>query len=210
MLSFNRPFTASFRSTNVGKENPHVILVFASSAFEHDKTSTLDLGATSCESSLWMSETSLVCKTSRGDAGSLRVHITIGQAIGSATSSVSYTAPAASTCFFANIAGTGAIRLVMSGSALGTAALSKAGRAGSSAASSTVWASDSSLSLTPCSGRVSTQEPLVLTVVQQAGSITSLDSYDRGTAPSRTRPNARAPGGPAVNTPGAARTSCVH
>ena len=75
-----------------------------------------------------------------------------------------------------NIAGTGAIRLVMSGSALGMAALSKAGRAGSSAAASTVWASDSSLSLTPCSGLVSRQEPLVLTVVQQAGSITSLYS----------------------------------
>ncbi len=99
MLSFDGPFTASFRSTNVGEEKPHVILVFASSVFEHEKTSTLYLGATSCESSLWMSETSLVSKTSRGDASSLRVQITIGQAIASATSSVSYTTPAASTCF---------------------------------------------------------------------------------------------------------------
>ena len=54
-----------------------------------------------------------------------------------------------------------------------------------------------------CSGRVSPQEPLVLTVAQQAGSITSLYSYDRGSASSLSRTNGRATGGPLVTIAGA-------
>jgi hypothetical protein len=168
-------------------------------------TGALRVASTASEATVWQSDSSVVgmAGLDRRVLGSWMVAVTCGSAAGSLTEVMSFDRMVLSTCFFANIAGTGAIRLVLSGSALGTAALSKTGRAGSSAATSTVWASDSSLSLTPCSGRVSTQEPLVLTVVQQAGSITSLYSYDRGAASSLSRTNGRATGGPLVTIAGA-------
>ncbi|MGB1597834.1 MAG: IPT/TIG domain-containing protein, partial [Promethearchaeia archaeon] len=95
----------------------------------------------------------------------------------------------------------------MAGGGLGAGASSMSARTGASASETTAWVSDTAVSLMSCRGHVASQEPLVLTLVQQAGSTTSLCSYDQGMASSVSRSNGPASGGALATISGSGMAS---
>ena len=136
------------------------------------------VGATGCESSEWVSGTSVRCLASHGVATTQRVMITVGEKAGSVTETFSF-GPGLSDRWINNYAATGAVGVTVIGELVSVAAYSVQVRVGGTAVESTVWQSSSSvIGLT--SHGISATLRLALTASGEVGSMTEAVSFDAG------------------------------
>ena len=78
------------------------------------------VGESGAEGSVWVSETSVVCRAGSGGAGSVGAGVTVGERVGSMSEGVSYETGRSSTVGAGNVGTAGGDSVSLSGSGLGS------------------------------------------------------------------------------------------
>ena len=135
------------------------------------------LGSTSCESSAWESETSILCRQGRGRGASAHLTITTGILLSSASQTASYDVPVIHRALATNCPATGYCVVEVHGSGFGSADFSPTARIGRTGCMATPWTSQSSLQckIPRGTGKLTT---LTSTVGGIVGSVSVSFSYD--------------------------------
>jgi hypothetical protein len=134
-------------------------------------------GFTACESSGWVSDSSVVCKISAGVSRTLRLSVTAGVQVGTRTYAMSYKEPTLTSVAVTNHATTGGSILTVSGANFGTVDVSVAARVGGTASISTWWKSDTGVTARVATGVASTLR-VAMTAGVQVGTREAAVSYD--------------------------------
>ncbi|KAJ1475837.1 hypothetical protein T484DRAFT_1827001 [Baffinella frigidus] len=147
-----------------------------------DYTAAARTGPEGCESSEWVSDSSLFCKTGFGLGRSTSVAITAGVRVGTMTAVLSYNSPALSgggnaTFGRNNSPSTGSVSMTVVGSSLGLLDYTGAWRVGSTACEASEWESDSSMRCLSSGGVFGTLR-VAVTAGVGVGSVTEGLSYD--------------------------------
>jgi hypothetical protein len=101
--------------------------------------------STACESSVWKSTTTMMCRASSGVGGTRRVFVTVGQSIGSLTEAFSYCVPQISILSSQNCPAQGNCVVQIYGSGFGQTDFSTRARIGRTACIATPWTSESAI-----------------------------------------------------------------
>eukprot|EP00961_Rhodomonas_salina_P228162 3083868-Rhodomonas_salina.1 len=128
---------------------------------------------------MWVSDSALLCQSASGVGETVRVSMTAGGSVGSMTEAVSFDSSSVSVAMVVNRPATGSTSVTLSGSGFGSSLSSTFVRSGSSSCEASVWVSASSMMCRASSGYGATFG-LSLTAGAQAGSLSSVISYDGG------------------------------
>ena len=158
-------------------------------------------GPTACESTRWVSQTSLRCMTGGAAQGTRTAVVTAGGRGGSISMALSMDGMMISIVRRSNTAGTGSASVTVHGSGLGMAALTSRGRLGQTGCEGSRWESETSLRCLAGRGARGTHTALV-TAEGQAGSATAVYSADAGTVSSGKRYNMGSTGSASVTVHG--------
>ncbi|KAJ1467356.1 hypothetical protein T484DRAFT_2027455 [Baffinella frigidus] len=132
---------------------------------------------TACESTEWVSETSVRSRPAGGIHGTRRVLLTVGDRVGSVTEAFSVDVPMLSVMTRQNRAGTGSASITVHGSNFGHSSYCGAIRVGATACEDTSWESSTAVRcLVP--GSVRGTRRVLLTVGGRGGSATEAWSVD--------------------------------
>ena len=144
-------------------------------------------GSSSCESTQWVSETSMVGRVSHGTQGSRRVTFTAGEISGTMTDSLSIDSALMSVVIGANRALTGSSSVTVAGSGLGLADYSGRMRIGKTTCEASIW--DSETSVKCLLGYSSAVKVVGMTIVQRVGSVSPSWSVDEALLSTLRREN---------------------
>jgi len=132
---------------------------------------------TNCEKTLWISDSTISCRSSGGASQSRSMVSTAGNQIGSLTQSITFESSVIGTKSGANLASTGAISMLIQGSGFILNSFSARARVGSSAVERTEWTSDSQITsqvAANCAGSLR----IGITAQQSAKTLTFVHSYN--------------------------------
>jgi hypothetical protein len=149
------------------------------------------IGRSGSEATMWWSTSSMAAKAARGGLGSVRVAMTVGNRVVSATESVSYDIGGLSGLGRGNL-GMGRAATVLGGG-MGSMVTTGALRVASTASEATVWQSDSSVvGMAGLDRRVLGSSMAAVTCGSAAGSLTEMMSFDRMVLSSARKANTAA------------------
>ena len=153
------------------------ILLLGSSFGQSEATVNARIGFTASEATVWISDTSAVCKAGQGSGSTIRLAVTVGMRPGTHTQAWSYDSPSISSLGRPNIPSTGSVALTIFGGAFAHADISPWARVGFTSCEGTSWTSETSVKCLVASGVFATLRVLVTASVK-AGTTTELMSYD--------------------------------
>ncbi|KAJ1465477.1 hypothetical protein T484DRAFT_1864633, partial [Baffinella frigidus] len=169
-----------------------------------DYTAAARTGLEGCESSEWVSDSSLFCKTGFGLGGSTSVAITAGVRVDTMTAVLSYNSPVlsgggnATTFGRSNSPSTGSVSMTIVGAGFAINDYSQRSRVGGTACEATSWESDNSMRCLSSGGVFGTLR-VAVTAGVSVGTVTESLLYDVPMLSITTRAN-RAGGGSASVT----------
>jgi hypothetical protein len=172
-FSYNLETTSSVRVQNSPASGSVCVTILGSGMAIQQYTLQARTGETSQESSQWLSDSAVACKSTASMGQTKRLTSTVGIRTGSTSEFLSHSIPVASISSRQNVAGTGALSVTIFGPNIGHFPFSQNIRLRSSDSERTSWESDSSLrvqSALPCSG----SGRAAVSVGQRSGSISSL------------------------------------
>ena len=157
-------------------------------------TTGVRLGQTACESSDWVSDTSVRCKHSQGGRMSLRALVTVhGGGRGSISAAFSYDRVQLSSARRGNAAASGSASVTIHGAGLGLAGNTLSVRYGETACERTVWGSETAV-WCAVARRTGASQSVIVTAGGRAGSTTWAHSVDVGTVSNMQRANTASTG----------------
>ena len=130
---------------NIQGASATMISVIGDSFWTEGASPGARVGVTGCESSAWVSETSLECKSAVGTGGSVRVILTLGGVTGTCSDTISYDGVVVSAASVRNLMSTEHRSVTVEGAGLGLWSVSRGVRHGQTGCESSVWRSDTSL-----------------------------------------------------------------
>lgn len=142
-----------------------------------DVTPRSAVGSTACAATFWKSRSSVLCRVSAGIGEEHPVLVSIFNVFASKLAAFNYLSPRANETAQSNLARDRQAHMVLLGMDFGRAAYSAQVRAGGSAAGTTVWISDSSLSCSPAR-TVSPEGAAVVISMQGEGTSNNFISHD--------------------------------
>lgn len=160
-------------------------------------------GGTGCESTRWVSDTSLACKAPRGVSSPIPLSLTVGRTVSlTATDLFSYDTPSLTSLAFPNGPASGGASITILGASLGWLDLTPAGRIGGTPCEATGWLSDSSVA---CRLPLGTNlgHVVAVTVDGELATIVGSFSYNVAFVSGVAFPNGPATGGVHVTLHGA-------
>jgi hypothetical protein len=131
---------------------------------------------TGMEVSLWISDSSLVCKTAGGYSATRLMSVTAGKNMGSQTRAFSLEVPRISALTFWNVPSTGSASLTLAGESFSFLSGCFAARIGMSKEENSVWISDTSLYLKTPAGRFNSRR-IQLTVGERIKTLSRALSF---------------------------------
>eukprot|EP00960_Hanusia_phi_P078066 768777-Hanusia_phi.AAC.7 len=173
---------------NFGGAEHHSVIVLGLGFGLGDFSVRSRLGSTSCESTLWSSDSLITCKAPVGFGASHSIAVTLRRLVGTAEMAVSFDTfqlippPAVIN------RQTGSFYIEYSGYNLSTHVLSPAMRMGSTACELTEWSSITSISCVVPRGEGSSVK-ISFTASAQVSTISEIYSYDKGSISSSSRSN---------------------
>ena len=143
-------------------------------------TEQVRLQQSACESSMWVSESSMKCKPINGEGGSKKMVLTLGQLLGTSSSLLSLDPSSAPRILRSNAGGTGSVSVTLEGAGLVGISMSAKCRFAQSSSEATNWQSSVEI---PCLIAKGAQGSLyvVLTAATLVSSLTHAISFDRET-----------------------------
>jgi len=149
---------------------PGFLEVRGTSLGHDDWTPGLALGGSTCESTRWLSASSLMCKHSSGRRRSLAAVVSLVAVPGSFSNGYSYDIPAVSGVAPRNQPATGSALVTVRGVNFASAFYSLAVSSGGSAAEASAWHSDSSVRGMAAAARPAGANTVAVTAGEQVGS----------------------------------------
>jgi hypothetical protein len=178
IMSFDRQQFSNIHGANQRiSEFSHVTIQgLAINAFPHSRRAAV--GSTPCESTRWISWTSMYCKEGRGGHHTSLYKVTAGQRVSSVSAGFSIDLSAVSVVSGFNIAGSGFGMLTLHGTGFGEVRYSLSGRPGSTSCPSTDWKAETALFCNVGGGTRGTHH-FVLTAGMRGGSVSQSWSVDK-------------------------------
>ena len=183
VLTYDRAIVNDWsHGSNIAVQSGQIMSVQGNGFVKTDFTHGLRLGYTHCELSLWISDSSLLCKPSSGLIASLRTLVTVGVQGATQSESLSYNAP---TIVFTlpslqestrNLSPAPQDLVSVTGINFGVYAASSSLRTGSTASPFTQWTSFTAIIARAAPGYGSTFG--VLTAGRKSGSVSSIFTFD--------------------------------
>eukprot|EP00961_Rhodomonas_salina_P046333 621865-Rhodomonas_salina.3 len=190
-FNYTSPDISTVSVTNVGRTGNDVISLFGlrfGAAFNiltaidigsADWTNALRAGVSACQSSEWVSDTSVLCAMPAGADATLSVVATVGRADSTLTELLSFDACLPSDSALTNVAGDSPSTLTISGSSFNLFDISPAVKALGTAAEHSAWVSDTTITCGHAAGSGSSLGVTVTAGGTLVGSITQLMSFDQ-------------------------------
>jgi hypothetical protein len=172
VIRANVPATGSVMITVVGA-------AFGTSSY----SSVLNVYGTAAETTVWVSDTSMLCRVSAGIMSTRAISVTAGVRVGTVTEIVTYDTPTATLTWPANTPMTAGDHLqaapthIISGANFGQTGVTANGILGGTTFEATMWMSDSSISPRFASGFFRTHT-IAVTAGIMVGTLTESISYD--------------------------------
>jgi len=178
ILSFDIPAVSVVLSSSNGPATGSVYLTLTGmSLAQHGGSPLSRIGRTCCESSMWVSDTAVACRHTRGVAGTRQVSITMKEVTGSMSQASSYDRPSVSSMGLKNCPAAGSCVLEVFGSGFGSVDFTPIIRIGRTSCASTPWKSESSVKCRVPMG-TGRNAGISTTVSGLVGSLTWVFSYD--------------------------------
>ena len=139
------------------------------------------LGDTGCESTTWISESSVSCKVTTRSGATLGTSLTLGinSEVAQTSEAISFDASSISSARQVNNAVTGSASLTLSGAGLGMVSLTAMGRSGHTGCEGTEWESETSVRCLMGHGARGTRR-VAMTAGERSGSMSEGYSVDGG------------------------------
>jgi hypothetical protein len=180
-VSFDAPRSSSIRSANVPNTGSVRALVFGYALAQYDATKASRISSSACEQSLWLSSSTMMCRTASGiDKWSGKPHfvvLTAGERAASVSDLLSYLIPSVSGLALPNGPWRLGNILTIIGQAIGLTLESQVGRIGFSSVEVTRWESETSVRCT-VQGGVGASWRVAITAGVFYSSFTEAYSYD--------------------------------
>jgi len=191
-VSYDAPSVSSAGASNVASSGAMSVSVCGRGMGASGPSAVGRVGGSACASSVWRSDSGLVC---RAVAGHGRDHVVLASAgvqRGSVSGAASYNAPSVSSAGVSNVASSGGLSVSVVGwGGMGLSGSSAGGRLGLTACEGSGWASDSAV-VCKAPGGVFGGAVGVVSAGVQRGSASLLLSYD----------------GPSVSSAGVSNVAC--
>ena len=168
---------SSSQRQNMGASGSVSVTIYGSGFELGVESGSARMSWSSCESSRWVSDTSLQCRTGRQDGGSQRAAVTMGGQQGSATESVSADRTSLSAVWRHNVVSTGSGSVTVYGSGLGLSWQTVGAGVGVSGSEASVWESESGVRCRASAGTGGSRT-VYTTVNLMHGSMTTAVSSD--------------------------------
>jgi hypothetical protein len=179
VFSYDAPIVSDVHSANVQFAGKSFVAIMGSGFCVEDGSLRGQIGNTACENSLWMSETSLLCRASAGNSGSATAIVTNGRMLAAASDCVSYDLPAVSSESMSNVPPAQRTRAFLNGVDLGSIDRSAKVRHGMTNGESSAWISGTSVvSLSPGYRNWGGSKATVLTIGELTDTATNMFSAD--------------------------------
>jgi hypothetical protein len=179
-ISYKKPAVLSFIPTAVATSGVHSVTIFGDHLAVVDSSFKIRLSFSSALASVWLSDSSLRIKGSRGTGLLSSVHLSFNRETSLSAANFSYVAASVLSTSRTNQPTTGSLGLALTGSFFGNSEFSLAVRLGTSASESQRWISDSHLTL-KCPIGVGIQMQLTFSVEMITSSASNLMSFDANT-----------------------------
>jgi hypothetical protein len=180
VVSYSKPVISAVLVCNVPVTGSGSLTIWGSwFGLLGDTSPWARMQGSSCEQTTWVAHSSVICRMPSGDGWTGMTTVSAGRRSGTRTAATTYGTAAVSSARRANTASTGAFVIaLLAGRGFGAALASPAARFGSSSCETTLWISDTVLTLLPASG-VHGSRSISLTVGQKLGSASAALSFDR-------------------------------
>eukprot|EP00960_Hanusia_phi_P066140 766326-Hanusia_phi.AAC.4 len=183
-ISYDNPFLSQLYMIrfNVPAGLKLTSSIFGADFSQYDATSAQRAGFTTCETSSWISSTTVLCGIGKGQIYRSYSNIfvaTVGQQVGSSVKTFSYDVHKLSSILIPNAPSTGFIQMQIYGSNFGWWDPTASMRVGSTECEETTWISESCMScLIPSEAMDSTDLSVSLTISGFVSTSSNLFSYD--------------------------------
>jgi hypothetical protein len=194
---------SSVSAANVGATGAQSVTVVGLGGSGHWAFSaTGRLGASTSTASLWISDSSLKCRSAMMVAVGRTLSATSGQQVGTLLAALTAAGPGPSSAVPVNVAATGAMSVtVVAASTMGVADYTSQSRLGGSRSEASPWTSTTSLRMLVMAA-VEPSGRVVATMATQAGSISAIVTIDGPSVSSVQRSNLAATGAASVTVVG--------
>eukprot|EP00960_Hanusia_phi_P007382 210360-Hanusia_phi.AAC.1 len=177
-FSFDIQQMTALSTFNIGTLMLRSAYIFGKNFGSFLETSQVEFGQTICESTIWVSETTTVCKISRGLSSSRLAAISVGQTVSTTSSLLSYDSSQFLPSTSSNIPTTGSTKIKVGTAYLVTSGISMKIRVGESSCEGTDWKSDSSITCHSSSGALHTMKILFTLSCNLFDTMTEALTYD--------------------------------
>ena len=141
LFSVDVAFTSTVAHQNSAATGSTSLTLYGASLSSKDLSPKVLLGVSGCQRSMWVGDSSILCKSSHGVFRSQYSALSVLSRVGSVSSAFSLSSSQTSSEIRSNIISTGSLLATVFGSHFGFLASDKA-RLGRTAAENTAWASD--------------------------------------------------------------------
>ena len=205
VFSFDIPNLVSLQSASNSAKQTNLKLAGSLISTFSDLTLAINVGSTACESSLWLSDSTVLCSSQAGDHRSISLYLSLAEKVSSLSQQFTFDSnvlsnpgktnnPARSTHtmtslrfmvsnlrnFTSNSTGPSPnISFWATGAQFGLYDASNALRCGATSAEATVWVSDSTVYAAFSDGLFSSKTLLVTSATLMAGTVTIALSFDK-------------------------------
>ena len=182
MLSYSTPRVSEIWIANVPVTGSGSLTLFGSwFGMISDISPWVRMHVSGCEQTTWIAHSSVICRSPGGDGGTGKTTVSAGRRAGTRTAAMTYAVAVASSARRSNTAASGAFVIgVLAGRGFAPTLTSLASRMHLSACETTIWSSDTSVTLLPSNG-VRISRSIALTVGGKVGSMSAVLSFDRPT-----------------------------
>eukprot|EP00961_Rhodomonas_salina_P019917 268058-Rhodomonas_salina.1 len=144
-LSFDRAQISSIVRSNVAMPGSMGLTIQGASVGSVGYTPYAGVGGTSCEASIWLSTSAMVCMGTHGVGKTYKMAVTVGRHLGSCSDIISYDFDTVVSSSAGNKAASGSMSVTVLGQSLGLWDQTPTIRWGATMSEATTWTSDSSL-----------------------------------------------------------------
>jgi len=177
-LSYGAGTSSSISTVNVASSESMVLAVAGAGLGLSSWTSVSGVGRTVCEATVWASDRSLVCMSSRSLSASLRTTLTAGLVSGSASAMFSADSPSLSMPSTSNLASGLPLSITVVGRGQGIFDVTVRLSDGQTASEMTAWVSDTSMHGRTGPGLRGSHRLMITAGLQQGGTVTEIVSTD--------------------------------
>jgi hypothetical protein len=200
-FTFDSPVISTFGVTNSPQSGGTAVTVYGTNLGLGDFTPSARIGSTMCRSTVWGSETSIVCTSAGGSSRTLDVFLTVGAIVATQEDVFSFDSPVLSFTQLYNMPTTAGGQVTVEGVNFGPSDFTPTVRIQSTVCSTASWSTTTSVVCVASSG-YGISRKLAVTIASYAGTALGIFSFDSPMVTGLSLGNAPTTGGKSMTIQG--------